>query len=115
MADPADDRGTLETMTLAGLGAVALVAERADRLAEELSRRLSVERDEVRRAIADVLDSWRREAGRLGESTESTASRLASDLGVASAHAVEDLSLRVAQLEHRLKLLERASPRQGAG
>ncbi|HEU0245855.1 MAG TPA: hypothetical protein VFR38_02100 [Gaiellaceae bacterium] len=111
MADPANDRSTLETVTLAGLGAVALAAERADRLAEELSRRLGVERDEVRAAITDVLDSWRREVGRLGESTGSTASRLAGDLGVASAQAVDDLSLRVAQLEHRLKLLERASSR----
>jgi polyhydroxyalkanoate synthesis regulator phasin len=108
MADPASDRSTLETVTLAGLGAVALAAERADRLAEELSRRLGVERDEVHAAITD---SWRREAGRLGESTGSAASRLAGDLGIASAQAVDDLSLRVAQLEHRLKLLERASPR----
>ena len=111
MADPANDRSTLETVTLAGLGAIALAAERADRLAEDLSRRLGVERDEVHAAITDVLDSWRREAGRLGESTGSAASRLAGDLGIASAQAVDDLSLRVAQLEHRLKLLERASPR----
>ena len=107
MAGPASDRNPLETLTLAGLGALALAAERADRFADELSRRLGVERDEVRGAVADVLDSWKREASRLGESTESTASRLASDLGVASKQAVEELELRVAQLEHRLKLLER--------
>lgn len=111
MADPASDRSALETVTLAGLGAVALAAERVDRLAEELSRRLGVERDEVRAAIADVLESWWREAGRLGESTGSTASRLATDLGVAAQQTVDDLSLRVAQIEHRLKLLERASSR----
>ena len=110
MADPASGRSTLETVTLAGLGAVALAAERADALADELSRRLGVERDEVRGAIADVLDSWRREVGRLGESTGSTASRLASDLGVASQQEVDELALRVAQLEHRLKLLEHTSP-----
>jgi polyhydroxyalkanoate synthesis regulator phasin len=109
MADPGSDRGTLETVTLAGLGAIALAAERADRLADELSHRLGVERDEVRAAIADVLDSWRREAGRLGESTGDRASRLASDLGVAAQQTVDDLSLRVAQIEHRLKLLERSS------
>lgn len=111
MAGPADERGSLETLTLAGLGAVALLAERADRLAEELSGRLGVERDEIRRAIADVVESWRREAGRLGESTGSKASRIASDLGVASQQTLDDLSLRVAQIEHRLRLLERASAR----
>ena len=109
MAGPASDRNTLETVTLAGLGAVALAVEHADRLADELSRRLGVERDEVSAAVADIFDSWRREAGRLGESTGSAATRVAADLGVASRQVVEELELRVAQLEHRLKLLERDS------
>jgi len=109
MAGPADDRGPLETLTLAGLGAVALAAERADRLADEIAGRLGVERDEVRAAISDVLESWRREAGRLGESTGGTASRVAAELGVASREVVDELELRVAQLEHRLRLLERDS------
>lgn len=110
MAGPARDRGPLETMTLAGLGALALAAERADDLADELARRLGVERDEVRAAMADVVESWRREAGRIAEGTESRTSRLAAELGVASREAVDELELRVAQLEHRLKLLERSSP-----
>jgi polyhydroxyalkanoate synthesis regulator phasin len=102
-----NDRSPFETLTLAGLGALALVAERADDLADELARRLGMERDEVRRAIADVLDSWRREARRLGEQTGDAAARISSDLGVASRETVADLELRVAQLEHRLRLLER--------
>ena len=108
MAGPASDRGPLETLTLAGVGAVALAAERADRLSDEIAARLGVERDEVRAAVSDVLESWRREAGRLGESTGSTASRVATELGVASREVVDELELRVAQLEHRLRLLERA-------
>jgi len=107
MAGPADDRSALETLTLAGLGALALAAERADRLADEIATRLGVERDEVRGAVADVLESWRREAGRLGDSTGGTASRIATELGVASRDVVDELELRVAQLEHRLRLLER--------
>jgi polyhydroxyalkanoate synthesis regulator phasin len=108
MAEPASSgRGALETLTLAGLGALALVADRTDELADEISRRLGLERDEVRRAVGDVLDSWKREARRLGEQTGDAASRLSSDLGVASREAVSELELRVAQLEHRLRLLER--------
>ena len=57
--------------------------------------------------IADVLDSWRREATRLGESGGSMAARAASELGAASREVVSDLELRVAQLEHRIRLLER--------
>jgi polyhydroxyalkanoate synthesis regulator phasin len=68
-----------------------------------------VEQEEVRAAVADVLASWRREAGRLGERTSDAASSIAEELGLASRDAVDDLSLRVAQLEHRLKLLERPS------
>jgi len=107
MAGPADDRSQLETLTLAGLGVIALAAERADGLADEIATRLGVERDEVRAAISDVLESWRREAGRLGESTGGTASRVATELGLASREVVDELELRVAQLEHRLRLLER--------
>ena len=108
MADRADERSPLETLTLAGLGAVALLAERAEGLADEIAGRLGAERDDVRAAINDVLESWRREAGRLSGGAGDTASRVASELGVASREALDELELRIAQLEHRLKLLERA-------
>ena len=108
MADPGNDRGPLQTLALAGLGAVALAAGRADELADEIARRLGMDREEVRAALADIAESWRREAGRVGEQTSSAASRVAEELGIASRDAVDDLALRVAQLEHRLKLLERS-------
>jgi polyhydroxyalkanoate synthesis regulator phasin len=109
MAEPADERSSLETLSLAGIGAVALVAQRADELASEIGNRLGVERDEVRAAIADVVDSWRREAARLGDAGGNMAARAASELGAASREVVEELELRVAQLEHRVRLLERDS------
>ncbi len=102
-------RGPFETLALAGLGALALAAGRADDLADDLAQRLGVDRDEVRTAIADALESWRREARRIGDQPGGTASRIAVDLGVATREAVDELELRVAQLEHRLKLLERSS------
>lgn len=104
---PADERGPLETLSLAGIGAVALVAQHADELATEIATRIGVERDEVRAVIADVVDSWRREATRLGESGGNMAAKAASELGAASRDSVRDLELRVAQIEHRLRLLER--------
>jgi polyhydroxyalkanoate synthesis regulator phasin len=106
-AVPASERGTLETLSLAGVGAIALVAQRVDELASEIADRVGVERDEVQAAIVDVFESWRREATRLGESGGSLAAKAASELGTASRDAVADLELRVAQIEHRLKLLER--------
>ena len=106
---PADERGPLETLSLAGIGAVALVAQHADELASEIATRIGVEREEVRAVITDVVDSWRREAARLGETGGTMAAKAASELGAASRDAVRDLELRVAQIEHRLRLLERDS------
>jgi polyhydroxyalkanoate synthesis regulator phasin len=106
MAEPADERSALETLVLAGVGSLARVVERADELADALAARLGVDREEVRAAVADVVDSWRREAERLGESAQDAPSRVVSDLGIASQNALADLELRVARLEHRLKLLE---------
>ena len=107
MAEPASERGHLETLGLAGIGALALVTQHADELAGEIASRFGVEADEVRTVIADVLGSWRREAERLGETGGSLAARAASELGTASREGVEELELRVAQLEHRIRLLER--------
>jgi polyhydroxyalkanoate synthesis regulator phasin len=102
------DRGPLETLALAGLGAVALAAGRMDELADDLAGRLGVDRQEVRQALADAFSSWRREARRVGEGSGDAATRLAGELGIASREVVDELELRVAQLEHRLKLLERS-------
>jgi polyhydroxyalkanoate synthesis regulator phasin len=103
-----DERGPLETLALAGVGAFALAAERVDELADEIAIRLGVERDDVRGALEDAIASWRREARRLSDSSSDAAARMAGELGIASRESVEDLRLRVAQLEHRLKLLERS-------
>ena len=110
MAGPGSERGPLETLTLAGLGGLASLAQRADELADELGKRLGVERDEVRAAISDLVESWRREAARLGDSTGDAAARFTADLGVASRNALDELELRLAQVEHRLRLLERTGP-----
>ena len=100
------DHGPVETAALAGIGALALGARRADELAEELADRVGVDADDMRSALTDAFDSWCREARRLGDTTTDAASRLTEELGIATGDAVRELELRVAQLEHRLKLLE---------
>lgn len=107
MAEPASGRSPLETLTLAGVGALALAAGRADNVVDELARRLGVEKDEVRAVLGDALEEWRDEARRLGGQTGDVAGRFGAELGLASRDALAELELRVAQLEHRLKLLER--------
>ena len=108
MAEHADERGVFEKLTLAGIGALAMAAGRADDVADDMARRLGVPREEVRAALAEALSTWRRETKRVGEQTGEAAARIAEELGVATRDVVDDLELRVAQLEHRLKLLERS-------
>jgi polyhydroxyalkanoate synthesis regulator phasin len=107
MAERADSRGSVETLFLAGVGTAARLAERADQLAEVIAQRLGVDPAEVRAAVTDVLDSWRREVERLGEHAQDAPKRVASDVGLATREALAELELRVARVEHRLKLLER--------
>jgi polyhydroxyalkanoate synthesis regulator phasin len=109
--DSGSDERTLrertERLLLAAVGAAALTGERADQLADELARKAGIRRDEALELIRDVTDGWRREAGRLGERTTDAAQRVVRDLGLVTREEYEDLELRVAQLEHRLKLVER--------
>lgn len=102
------ERGQLETLALAAVGVFALGADRAEELADELAQRLAIDPEETRAVVVDVLESWRRELRRLGESPTSVASRVGQELGFASRDGVDELELRVAQLEHRLRLLESA-------
>jgi polyhydroxyalkanoate synthesis regulator phasin len=105
-----DDGGrpTLAQLLLAGIGWASMGLEAADELADELAQRVGADRAEMRRAMQDVTASWRREAERLGarrgEATEKTFARL----GLVRREEVDDLNLRMAQLEHRLRLLENA-------
>jgi polyhydroxyalkanoate synthesis regulator phasin len=113
MAEPGrdDDSRTLreqaERLVLAALGAVALTTERIDELADELARKAGIRREEAVELIRDVSDGWRREAGRLGERTSDAAQQLVRNVGLVTREELEEVDLRLAQLEHRLKLLER--------
>jgi polyhydroxyalkanoate synthesis regulator phasin len=103
------DSGTrelLERMVFSAVGAVALTAERADALAEELADRGLARRDEARALIEDLSSRWRGDATRLGERAGAAMDTLFRELGVATKDDLEELELRIAQLEHRLSLLE---------
>jgi polyhydroxyalkanoate synthesis regulator phasin len=109
MDERANNTGTrelLERIALSAVGAVALTAERADALAEELSDRGLARRDEARALIEDLSSRWRGDATRLGERAGATLDTLFRELGLVTRDDLEELELRIAQLEHRLSLLE---------
>ncbi|MDX6511892.1 MAG: hypothetical protein QOE36_1396 [Gaiellaceae bacterium] len=113
MADPAEPsrNGTpldaLERLALAAVGAVALTAERADRLADALAERGGMRREDARSLIEDVSGRWRGDAVRVTERAGQGLHGVLRELGLVTRDEFEELELRVAQLEHRLRLLER--------
>jgi len=91
------------------VGALALTAERVEGLVEALVTRGGMERDDARSLVDDLTGRWRTEAKRVGRAS-STAQGLLRELGLVTKADVEELELRIAQLEHRLRLLEGAKP-----
>src|SRR2546421_9393674 len=93
-------------LALALLGAVALTAERADELADTLAERGGMSRDEVRAWIDDATTRWRGDAVRVGERAGATLQGTLRELGLVTRDEWDELELRIAQLEHRLRLVE---------
>ena len=96
----------VKRLALALVGAVTLTAERADELAESLARHGGMSKEEVRARIDEATARWRGEATRVGERAGSTLTGAFRELGLVTRDDWDELELRVAQLEHRLRLVE---------
>jgi polyhydroxyalkanoate synthesis regulator phasin len=99
-------RGPIETALLAGLGWASLTAQAADDLADELAGLVGIDRAELRRAVRDVFASWRRDAEQAGLRRDEVIDRLIARMRLVQREEIDDLALRLAQLEHRVRLLE---------
>jgi polyhydroxyalkanoate synthesis regulator phasin len=97
---------SVEELLLAGLGWASLTVEAGDEIAEDLARRVGVDPGEMRAAVRDAIESWRRELERAGQKRVELSDALLARLGLARRAEVEELALAVAQLDHRLRLLE---------
>lgn len=101
------ERQLFERVILAGLGAASLTRDRVEQLADSLAERGGIGHEEARAAIDDIAGRWRGEAARAGERAGTSLQGILRELGLALSSDVDELELRVAQLEHRLKLLEK--------
>ncbi|HYY32254.1 MAG TPA: hypothetical protein VE693_01545 [Gaiellaceae bacterium] len=111
MAEPGSSnsgglRELAEELLLAGVGAVAITKERADELVDELSTKGKLTRDDARELVDEALGRWRGDAMRVGERASTTLSSFFRELGLVTRREYEELELRLAQLEHRLRLVE---------
>jgi polyhydroxyalkanoate synthesis regulator phasin len=73
-----------------------------DRLVTLLGLRL----DDARSLLDDVTARWRGDALRVGEGSRRRVQEIARELGLVTREEWDELELRVAQLEHRLRLVE---------
>jgi len=76
--------------------------EALDRVVTMLGLRL----DEARSLLDDVTSRWRGDALRVGEGSKRMLQDVARELGLVTREEWDELELRVAQLEHRLRLVE---------
>jgi polyhydroxyalkanoate synthesis regulator phasin len=111
MAEPGNSnsggiRELAEELLLAGVGAVAITKDRADELVEELSTKGRLTRDDARELVDEAMGRWRGDAMRVGERASLTLSSFFRELGLVTRREYEELELRIAQLEHRLRLVE---------
>jgi polyhydroxyalkanoate synthesis regulator phasin len=100
-------RDLAEEALFAAIGAAALTKERADDLVDELAERGKMTREESRAFVDDLANRWRGDAVRLGERSSAALGDVLRSLGIVTRREYEELELRLAQLEHRLRLVER--------
>jgi len=62
--------------------------------------------DELRSLLDEFSGRWRGDAVRVGEGTRQRLRDLCRELGLITRDDWDELDLRVAQLEHRLRMLE---------
>ena len=80
---------------------------------DRLSALLGPRVDEVRSLLDDLTARWRGDAIRIGEGTRDRLTDLFRELGLVTREDLDELDLRVAQIEHRLRLLEEQWPKSG--
>jgi polyhydroxyalkanoate synthesis regulator phasin len=73
---------------------------------ERLVSLLGLRLDEARSLLDEATTRWRGDALRVGEETKRRLQELARDVGLVTRAEFDELELRVAQLEHRLRLVE---------
>ena len=91
-------------LLLAGIGVLALTREKAEAIMDDLVKRGSERSGDD---PADQDSPPVRGTARLTDRAASAMSGLFREVGLVTEPTIEDLELRIAQLEHRLRILER--------
>ncbi|NHM25480.1 hypothetical protein G7K71_00305 [Desulfofundulus sp. TPOSR] len=93
---------TAERLILAGIGALALTTERAEKMINELVERGQMSREEARNFLQELIAKGEQEKANLAETLRREISQLREDLGLVTRAEIEELKNRVARLEEQL-------------
>lgn len=106
----------IEQAVLVSIGAAALTRERAEAAVSDLVRKGQIGSDEGRKVVDRLMENVRSGAegagGGIVSKLESGVQTVMREVGLATRDQAEDLDVRLAELEHRITLLEAA---QGGG
>lgn len=97
----------LERSVMLTIGLAAVMREVADSLTDELVKRGEATTEEGRKVFDEAVDKARDEALSLRDRFDSQVQRGYRDMGIASSDQLEEMQLKIAQLEHRVSLLEK--------
>ncbi len=100
----------LERTLLLALGAAALTRERVQEVVDEVVRRGELTRREGKDLVDDLMERASDQGTGLRQRFDANLQDLFRQWGLATQGEWEELNLKVAQLEHRLSLLEGAPP-----
>jgi polyhydroxyalkanoate synthesis regulator phasin len=81
-----------------------------ERIAAEVASASNLGIEEARNLVDQLAHRWRGDIVRAGERVGAAADGMFHELGLATREDLDELELRVAQLEHRLRLLEGTAP-----
>jgi polyhydroxyalkanoate synthesis regulator phasin len=108
-------RDLIERTFLIGIGAAAFTKDRVQELVEEFVNRGQLSSEEGREMVDGLIARSREEARSALKRADSSLQGAYRDLGITTKRELEELQLRLRQLEHRVSLLEAASDEEGGG
>jgi polyhydroxyalkanoate synthesis regulator phasin len=103
----------IERTFMAGMGAAALTKDRIQELTEELVNRGQINADEGRAVMERLVARSRDEARAVLKRADGSLQTGYRELGLGSQRDLDEIALRLQQLEHRVQLLETQSDSQG--
>ncbi|HJW76419.1 MAG TPA: hypothetical protein VJ787_12250 [Thermoleophilia bacterium] len=101
-----NSQNPLEKTLLLALGVAALTRERVQEVVDEVVRRGELTRREGKELVDDLTDRIGEQGSGLRERLDASLQDTFRQWGFATRNEWEELNLKVAQLEHRLALLE---------